>query len=136
MTLWLALFTATWCVYGVLAAGSARGSGRDAAEVLSGVAVASGTFFVRSAIEGTSVLGALRGATLVSLLILVITAGRPARIFDPPGMKARDFRRLPREQREAVERRGRATLLYQGALLVCIVGGTGVYILTNSTFLD
>lgn len=136
MTLWLALFAAAWCAYGVLAVVSARGSGREAGEVLSGVAVASGTFFMRSAIEGTSALGALRGATLVSLLILVVTAGRPARIFDPPGMKARDYRRLPREQRKAIDRRGRRTLLSQAALLVCIIVGTGAYVLTDSTFLD
>jgi hypothetical protein len=87
MTLWLSLFAATWLVYVVLALVSARASGWEAGEVLVGVVAASSAFFVRSGIEGTSLLGALRGATLVSVLIVVITGGRPARVFDPPGMK-------------------------------------------------
>jgi hypothetical protein len=40
---------------------------------------------MRIGIQGTSLLGALRGATLVSALIIVITGGRPARVFDRLG---------------------------------------------------
>lgn len=94
MALWLSLFAATWLVYVVLAMVSARSSGREAGEVLVGVVAASSGFFARSGVDGTSLLGALRGATLVSLLIIVITGGRPARVFDPPGMKARAYRRF------------------------------------------
>ena len=136
MTLWLSLFGATRLVYVVLALASARASGREAGEAIVGVVAASGTFFVRSGIEGTSLLGALRGATLVSLLIIVITGGRPARVFDPPGMKARDYRRLSREDRAAIDRRDRASCLSQLVLIVCIIGGATAYVLAGWTFLD
>jgi hypothetical protein len=133
MTLWITLFAATWVVYVVLAVLSARGSGREAGEVLVGVVAASSVFFVRSATEGTSFVGALRGATLVSLLL---TGGRPALVFDPPGMKARTYRRLSREDREAVDRRERASCLSQLALMVCIIGGVTAYVVAGWTFLD
>ncbi|WP_344180585.1 hypothetical protein [Kribbella lupini] len=136
MTLWIVLFAATWVVYVVLAVLSGRGSGREAGEVLVAVVGASSAFFVRSAIQGTSVVGALRGATLVSLLMVVITGGRPALVFDPPGMKARTYRRLSREDREAVDRRGRASCLSQLALMVCIIGGVTAYVVAGWTFLD
>lgn len=136
MTLWLSLFAATWLVYVVLAMASARASGREAGEVLVAVVAASSAFFARTAIDGTSLLGALRGATLVSLLILVITGGQPARVFDPPGMKARTYRRLPREQRAALDRRDRASCLSQLTLILCILGGATTYVLAGWTFLD
>ena len=136
MTLWLSLFAATWVVYLVLAMVSARASGREAGEVLAGVVAASSAFFARSGIDGTSLLGALRGATLVSVLIIVITAGRPTRVFDPPGMKARAYRRMSREEREAIDRRDRASCLSQLALIICIIGGVTAYALAGWTFLD
>ncbi|MGW6282061.1 hypothetical protein [Kribbella sp. NPDC055071] len=136
MTLWLSLFAATWVVYVVLALLSARGSGREAGEVLAAVVATSGAFFARTGIEGTSLLGALRGATLVSLLIIVITGGRPARVFDPPGMKARAYRRLSREDRDAIDRRDRASCLTQLVLTVCIIGGVTAYVFAGWTFLD
>ena len=136
MTLWLSLFAATWLLYVVLAAFSARSSGREAGEVLVAVVATSGAFFTRSAIDGTSLLGALRGGTLVSLLIIVITAGRPARVFDPPGMKARAYRRLSREEREAIDRRDRASCLSQLALIVCIITGVTTYAVAGWTFLN
>jgi len=91
---------------------------------------------MRIGIEGTSLLGALRGATLVSALIIVITGGRPARVFDPPGMKARDYRRLSREEREAIDRRGRASAVSQLVLIVCIIGGVTTYVIAGWTFLN
>jgi hypothetical protein len=136
MTLWLSLFAATWLLYVVLALVSARASGWEAGEVLVGVVAVSSAFFARCGIEGTSLLGALRGATLVSLLILLITGGRPARVFDPPGMKARTYRRLSREEREAIDRRDRASCLSQFALILCIIGGATAYELAGWTFLD
>ena len=136
MTLWLGLFAVTWLAYVVLAMVSARASGREAAEVFVPVVASSTAFFVRSGIDGTSLLGALRGATLLSLLILVITGGRPARVFDPPGMKARAYRRLSREEREAVDRRDRASCLSQLALIICILGAVITYALAGWTFLD
>jgi hypothetical protein len=136
MSLWLGLFAATWILYVALALLSARQAGRDAVEVLLAIVVTSSLFFGRSVFEGTSVLGALRGATSISLLILVITGGRPARVFDPPGMKARHYRRLSRAEREAVDRRERASFLSQVALLGCIVGGVIAYEVSGSTFLD
>lgn len=136
MTLWLCLFVVTWVAYVVLALVSARASGREAGEVFVPVVATSSVFFVRSGIDGTSLLGALRGATLLSLLILVITGGRPARAFDPPGMKARAYRRLSREEREAIDRRDRASCLTQLALIICIVGGVITYAVAGWTFLD
>ncbi len=136
MTLWLSLFAATWSLYVVLALLSARRSGREAGEVLVAVIGASSAFFMRIGIEGTSLLGALRGATLVSALIIVITGGRPARVFDPPGMKARDYRRLSREEREAIDRRGRASAVSQLVLIVCIIGGVTTYVIAGWTFLN
>jgi hypothetical protein len=136
MTLWLTLFAATWLVYVVLALVSARANGWEAGEVLVGVVAASGAFLLRSAIEGTSLIGALRGATLASALILLITGGHPARIFDPPGMKARAYRRLSRQEREAIDRRDRASCLSQLALTLCIIGGVTTYVVAGWTFLD
>ncbi|MFF0266075.1 hypothetical protein [Kribbella sp. NPDC004536] len=96
----------------------------------------SGAFFVRSGIVGTSLLGALRGGTLVSVLMIAITGGRPARVFDPPGMKARAYRRLPSEEREAIDRRNRASCLSQCALILCIIVGVTTYAIAGWTFLN
>ena len=58
------------------------------------------------------------------------------RIFDPPGIKARAFRRMPKSDREALEREGLKSLLSQLALMTCIVAGAIVYVLNDLTFLD
>jgi hypothetical protein len=67
----------------------------EAAEVLLAVVAATGTFCTRRD-RGNLDARSRSPRSTMSLLVLVVTAGRPARIFDGPGMKARAFRRLPR----------------------------------------
>jgi len=63
MTLWLALFAATWAVYLALAARCARKNLLEAVEILIVIAGSSIGFFSRTVLGGTSTtLGALRGA--------------------------------------------------------------------------
>jgi hypothetical protein len=135
MTLWLILFAATCVVYAVLAVLSAR-AGRGAGEILLIIGLSSAVFLAQDLFAGTSTLGALRGATLLPLVILVVTGGRPPRIFDPPGIKARTLRRMPKHERQAVEREGFKSFLSQLALTACIVVGVLVYVLNDLTFLD
>jgi hypothetical protein len=135
MTLWITLFAATWCVYVVLTVRSARANGWEAVMVLLVVAVPSIAFFTRSNLQGTSTLGALRGATLVPLMVLLVTGARPTRVFDRPGMKARAYRRMSREQREAVDREDRASFLAQLALIAGLIAGVLAYDLSGATFL-
>lgn len=136
MSLWLSLFAAMWSTYVVLALLSARASGREVGEVLVAVVATSGALFARIGIEGTSLLGTLRGATLALGLIILVTGGRPARIFDPPGMKARAYRRLSRAEREAIDRRDRASCLSQLAFFLCLIIGIAAYVIAGWTFLD
>jgi hypothetical protein len=135
MTLWLVLFAATCVAYAVLAVLSAR-AGRGVTEILLVVGLSSAVFAGRAVFGGSSTLGALRGATLVPLLALVVTGGRPPRIFDPPGIKARALRRMPKPERQAYEREEFKSFLSQLAFVACIVGGAIVYVLNDLTFLD
>jgi hypothetical protein len=135
MTLWVILFAATCIAYGVLAVIGAR-AGRGATEVLLVIGLSSAVFLARAVFTGASTLGALRGATLVPTLVLVVTGGRPPRIFDPPGIKARALRRMPKRERRALESEGLKSFLSQLALLACIVVAVIVYDLNDLTFLD
>jgi hypothetical protein len=137
MTLWLTLFAATWAVYLALAARCARKNLLEAVEILIVIAGSSIGFFSRTVLDGTSTtLGALRGATLVALLVLVVSLGQPARIFDPPGIKARTRRRLPRAERDALERRETYSVFSQLAFVSALIVAITIYVTMDLTFLD
>jgi hypothetical protein len=137
MTLWLALFAATWAVYLALAARCARKNQLEAAEILIVIAGSSVGFFSRTVLGGTATtLGALRGATLLALLVLVVSLGHPPRIFDPPGIKARTRRRLPRAERDALERREAYSALSQLAFITALIIAITIYTTMDLTFLD
>ncbi|MCW2573191.1 MAG: hypothetical protein JWO88_3249 [Frankiales bacterium] len=78
----------------------------------------------RGAGDGTSVEGSLRGAALLLMAVLVLTAGEPDLIMDVRQMKGRDFRRLPKAERRAIARRqargGRAQLGFIAFVIVFV----------------
>lgn len=49
---------------------------------LAGVLVATGGFFLRSRVEETSLAGVFWTGTLLNVVILAVTAGRPSELFD------------------------------------------------------
>jgi hypothetical protein len=51
-------------------------------------------------------------------------------------MKARAYRGLTREEREAIDRRGRASAVSQLILIVCIIAGVTTYVFAGWTFLN
>jgi hypothetical protein len=134
MTLWLALFGAVCCAYAVQAVLSAR-AGRSAGEVLLIIGGSTAVFAARALVGDSSTLGSLRGATLIPLVILIITGGRPPRIFDQR-VKARTIRRMPKKEREAFYREDFKSGISQLALVLCIIVGVLVYQLMDLTFLD
>lgn len=67
--------------------------------------------------------------------ILLVTRGRPAVLFDPPSMKARAYRRLPKAERAELDRRGRETAHAQLALIVLILAGAAVAVFVEPSWL-
>ena len=131
--LFFATMTSTYLVLAVL---GARRTGRGLGEATVALVGALVIFFVRSGVGGTSLGGALRGAGGAALLVLLVTRGQPARLFDLPGRKAREIRRLPRPEREALRRQERDITITQVTFLIAVAMLVSVYALTGSTFLN
>lgn len=132
---WL-LFGVATAAYLVLACLGARKSGRglvEAGVVLVGTLA---IFFMRSGLEGVSLRGTLRSSAAVALLVLVVTRGQPARLFDLPGRKAKELRRLPKADRKARARQERDIAITQAVFLGSVIVLVAAYAVSGSSFLD
>ena len=114
---------------------SARHSSREAVEVLGVAAAGTVLFFGRSLRAGTSLHGALLGASLFSLVILGITRGRPSRMWD---LKPPDFDELPMTADDERARRPekRTVRIHQTAFLVFVLAFFTAYGISGATLLD
>lgn len=131
---WLFFVTVT-SAYLALAVRGARRAGRGLGEATIALVGALAIFFLRSGIDGTSLVGALR-ASGAALLVLIATRGQPARLFDLPGRKAKEIRRLPRSEREALTRQERDITISQVTFILAVAVLLGICVRTGITFLD
>ncbi|WP_134128872.1 hypothetical protein [Kribbella pratensis] len=126
----------TWLIYLVLAAVKSRTSRIGAAGAISGVLLATVTFFIRGLAVGTSLDGMLYGAALLSIVILLITGGDPSLMFDIHHMKGKQFRRLSKQERARVKARDRRSGTAQFAFIAIVIVGASLYVGLGWTFLD
>ena len=93
-------------------------------------------FFWRwTAKNDASLPGALRGASLFALVVLVITRGRPSRMFDPKP-SADDAPAASTEEGHAPGRTLLSVRIHQAAFIVCVLLFFTIYALTGASFLD
>lgn len=125
----------SWTAYLGSAILSARNSDREAIEVLGVAAAGTALFFGRSLRSGTSLHGALLGASLFSLVILSITRGRPSRMFDlkPPHP---DEPPMTAEAERSRRRQKRRVRLHQAAFLAFVLCFFALYGMSGAAFLD
>ena len=125
----------SWTAYLGSAILGALDSGREAMEVLGVAAAGTAVFFGRSLRSGTSLHGALLGASLFTLVILGITWGRPSRMFDlrPPHP---DELPMTAEAERSRRRQNRRVRLHQAAFLAFVLCFFTLYGLSGATFLN
>src|SRR4051794_38649169 len=101
------LFVVSWAFSVGSAVMSSRHSDREAVEVLAVAGAGTVIFFSRWLVRSEGSLhGALVGASMCTVLILVITRGRPARMFDPKQPDARDLPLSEDEERARRRQKG------------------------------
>jgi hypothetical protein len=135
--MWLAwcLFAVTGGLYLVTAALTSADSGRGATEVLTAAAGSMFAFFAIYRWREVSLHETLLTASLVAGFILVLTRGRPARLFDPKAPRLPDSD-MSDEEHNSFQRRRRVARLHQCVFLIVVVVSLCWYEFTGATFLE
>lgn len=130
------LFTGVLVAYLIAAVAGMLRHGRSAVPAVFAVLGSVLVLVVRSRLDEVSQRGTVRTAAVLFGVLLVVSRGRPATLFDLDEPSGRELRTMSKDRRRDVLRRGRSATYAQAALLLVIVVGTGLYALAGWTFLD